>query len=241
MEELAVAKIADSMMRTVVHRILTAWMPLLAVIAIAAACGCKKDVTEPAATASTAENSVSAADARPVQTRPNLEKPVVKIETSAGTITVELDGVLAPGTVRNFLNCVNEGFYDNTLVHYVDSGKLVLAGGYSVDEQSKAGRLPIRNEAHNGLKNVRGTVAMTRDVAQIDSATTQFFINLADAPGRDHTGDTAEKYGYCVFGKVTEGLDVADKISQSTTADHGGDLVKTPDPAVVIKSVRLVQ
>ena len=82
---------------------------------------------------------------------------------------------------------------------------------------------------------------MTRDPAMIDSATSQFFINLADAPQRDHTGDAADQYGYCVFGEVTEGLDVADKISKSTTANQGGDLAQTPEPAVVIKSVRVVR
>ena len=82
---------------------------------------------------------------------------------------------------------------------------------------------------------------MARDPSLIDSATSQFFINLADAPQRDHTGDSAEQYGYCVFGEVTEGLDVAEKISQSPTADRGGDLAQTPDPPVVIKSVRVVR
>ena len=165
---------------------------------------------------------------------------LVRIETSAGPITVKLDGVRAPGTVRNFLNYVNDKFYDNTIVHYVDPGKIILAGGYNADRTPKPSPIPIRSEAHNGLKNVRGTIAMTRDPDQIDSATSQFFINLADAPQRDHTGDTADKYGYCVFGEVTEGLEVADKISQSPTADKGGDLAKTPDPPVVIKSVRVV-
>jgi cyclophilin family peptidyl-prolyl cis-trans isomerase len=152
-----------------------------------------------------------------------------------------LDGIRAPGTVRNFLNYVNDGFYENTLVHYVAPDKMFVAGGYSTDGKPKAARGPIRNEAHNGVKNVRGTIAMARDQSAIDSATTQFFINLADAPQRDHTGDTPANYGYCVFGQVTEGLDVAEKISQSPTTDQGGDLSQTPNPPVVIKTVRVVR
>ena len=118
---------------------------------------------------------------------------------------------------------------------------MILAGGYSTDNKPKATRPPIRNEAQNGVKNVRGTIAMTRNATQTDSATTQFFINLADAPQRDHADDTPANFGYCVFGEVTEGLDVADKISQSPTADHSGDLAQTPNPPVVIKSIRVVR
>jgi cyclophilin family peptidyl-prolyl cis-trans isomerase len=169
------------------------------------------------------------------------EHPVVRIETSQGAITVRLDALRAPGTVRNFLNYAGESFYDNTLVHYVDPGKMIVAGGYSADRQPKPARLPIRNEAHNGLKNTRGSIAMTRDPALIDSATSQFFINLADAPHRDHLGDTAEQYGYCVFGEVIEGLDVAEKISQSSTTNLGGDLIQMPEPSEVINSVRVVR
>ena len=182
-----------------------------------------------------------ATTATPVPKSIDLEKPVIQIETSAGTITARLDGEHAPGTVRNFLNYATEGFYDNTLIHYVDSGKMIVAGGYSADRKPKPGRIPIRNEAHNGLKNLRGTIAMARDASLIDSATTQFFINLADAPQRDHTGDTPANYGYCVFGEVTEGLDVAEKISQSPTTNAGGDLAQTPEPAVTIKSIRVVR
>jgi cyclophilin family peptidyl-prolyl cis-trans isomerase len=171
----------------------------------------------------------------------DLVKPVIRIDTTLGEITVRLDGIQAPGTVRNFLNYVNDGFYENTLVHYVDPGKMIIAGGYSTDYKPKPASTPIRNEAHNGLKNVRGSIAMARDPSLIDSATSQFFINLADAPQRDHTGDTAGNYGYCVFGEVTEGLAVAEQISQCPATDKGGDLVKTPSPPVVIKSIQLVR
>jgi cyclophilin family peptidyl-prolyl cis-trans isomerase len=200
--------------------------------------GCGGHSSNTAAGSGSSASSDSPTHAAP--SAADLETPRVRIETSAGPITVKLNGVRAPGTVRNFLNYVNDKFYDNTLVHYVDPGKIILAGGYNADRTPKPSPIPIRSEAHNGLKNVRGTIAMTRDPEQIDSATSQFFINLADAPQRDHTGDTADKYGYCVFGEVTDGLEVAEKISQSPTADRGGDLAKTPDPPVVIKSVRVV-
>jgi cyclophilin family peptidyl-prolyl cis-trans isomerase len=188
-----------------------------------------------------AAGSTAPAASTPVAKSVDLEKPVVQIETSAGTITVRLDGEHAPGTVRNFLNYVGEGFYDNTLIHYVDPNKMIVAGGYSADRKPKFGRTPIRNEAHNGKKNVRGTIAMARDASLIDGATTQFFINLADAPQRDHTGDTPANYGYCVFGEVTEGLDVAEKISLAPTTSAGGDLAQTPQPAITIRSIRVVR
>jgi peptidyl-prolyl cis-trans isomerase B (cyclophilin B) len=171
----------------------------------------------------------------------DLRQPVVRIETSAGPITVQLDAVEAPGTVRNFLDYVNEGFYDNSLIHFADPDKMIVAGGYATDRSPKSVRPPIRNEAHNGLKNTRGTIAMARDRSLIDSATSQFFINLADAPQRDHKGDQAADYGYCVFGKVIEGLGVAEQISKSPTENGGGDLIQVPQPPVVIKSIRLVR
>jgi cyclophilin family peptidyl-prolyl cis-trans isomerase len=166
--------------------------------------------------------------------------PVVRIETNLGTIGIRLDAVRAPGTVRNFLNYANSGFYDNTIVHYVDPGELIVAGGYNTDRTPKPPRQAIRNEAHNDLKNLRGTIAMARDSSLIDSATSQFFINLADAPQRDYQGDTADKYGYCVFGEVTDGFDVAQRISESPTTNLGGDLLQTPKPPVVVKAIRVI-
>jgi cyclophilin family peptidyl-prolyl cis-trans isomerase len=203
--------------------------------------GCNRLTSKSEATNADKTSSTVAAIAGPARKKINLEKPEIQIDTSAGFIAVRLDGISAPGTVRNFLNYANDGFYENTLVHYVAPGKMIVAGGYSAEHKLKAARTPIRNEAHNGAKNLRGTIAMTRDPSLIDSATTQFFINLADAPQRDHTGDTPATYGYCVFGEVIAGLDVAEKISQSATTDQGGDLAQTPNPPVVIKSVRVVR
>jgi cyclophilin family peptidyl-prolyl cis-trans isomerase len=203
---------------------------------LAATSGCGGSGTNNGGAAATANNP---ATTRPAARQIDLAHPTVRLETSQGTITVRLDAVRAPGTARNFLNYANSGFYDNTIIHHVDPGKMIAAGGYTTDRTLKPPRSPIRNEAHNGLKNVRGAIAMARDAALIDSATSQFFINLADAPQRDYAGDTADKYGYCVFGEVTEGLDIAQRISRSPTTDLGGDLVQTPDPPVVIKSIRV--
>jgi len=191
-------------------------------------------------------SSPSAAATNPAAPPPSAKKidpkhPIVQIDTNQGSITIRLNAVQSPGTVRNFLNYASEGFYDNTIVHFVEPGKMIMAGGYSADRQPKQPRASIRNEAHNGLKNLRGTIAMARDQSMIDGATSQFFINLADAPQRDYHGDAAALYGYCVFGEVTEGLNVAERISQSPTTNNGGDLVQTPDPPVVIKSIRLIQ
>jgi cyclophilin family peptidyl-prolyl cis-trans isomerase len=213
---------------------------LLAGVCAAGLTGCG-DSESSSAPADQPTRNTNASNANATAKQVDLKHPVVRIETSHGAITVELDAVRAPGTVRNFLNYDSEGFYDNTIVHYVDPEKMILAGGYTLDRQAKPARAPIRNEAHNGLKNVRGTIAMTRDPSQIDNATSQFFINLADAPQRDHRGDSPDEYGYCVFGEVTDGLDIAERISQSPTTDLRGDLVKTPDPPVVIKSIRVVR
>jgi cyclophilin family peptidyl-prolyl cis-trans isomerase len=198
--------------------------------------GCRGQSAETAGSKAAGSGTPSAAKSV------DLKRPIVQIDTSAGTITLQLDGIQAPGTVRNFLNYANEGFYDNTLVHFVEPGKMIVAGGYAANRSPKSiARTPIRNEAHNGLKNRRGTIAMARDGSLIDSATSQFFINLADAPQRDHTGNQPTDYGYCVFGEVTEGLDVAEKISKSTTTNAGGDLAQLPEPAVEIKSIRVVK
>lgn len=168
--------------------------------------------------------------------------PVVEISTSGGAIRVELDAEKAPSTVENFLLYAKRGFYDETIIHYVAADKMIIGGGYGVDGQLKRSGMTVRNEAHNGLKNVRGTIAMARDTAAgVDSATSQFFINLADSPNFDHRGDGASEYGYCVFGKVVGGLEVADEISRASTRDQGGDLVQTPDPQVVVKSIRVVE
>jgi cyclophilin family peptidyl-prolyl cis-trans isomerase len=142
------------------------------------------------------------------------------------------------------VNYVNEGFYKDTIFHFVEPDKMIMAGGYTADYQLKPARSPIRSEAHNGLKNLRGTIAMARNPSLIDSANSQFFFNLVDAPIRDHTGaESPDTYGYCVFGEVTDGLSVAERISRSPTTDlssRGGDLGQTPRTPVVISSIQIV-
>ena len=225
----------------VIHPFLTRAFAATVAVLVAAVVGCGKGSANPSGGSEAAATVDSGAQTPGPPKKRDLEHPVVKIETTAGAITVKLDAVRAPGTTRNFLNYVDDKFYDDTLVHFVEPGKMIVAGGYAADRSPKPARGAIRNEAHNGAKNARGTIAMARDRAVIDSSTSQFFINLADAPSRDYTGDTPEQYGYCVFGEVTDGLDVADKISKSSTADQGGDLAQTPDPPVSIKTMRVVQ
>ncbi|OHB79552.1 MAG: hypothetical protein A2W31_07260 [Planctomycetes bacterium RBG_16_64_10] len=165
--------------------------------------------------------------------------PTVVIETSLGKITVRLDAAHAPGTVRNFLNHANSGHYDQTIFHYAQPDGFILGGGFTPELKEKAPCDPIRNEAHNGLKNTCGTIAMSRDDELIDSARCQFFINLADHPELDHRQPSAAEYGYCVFGRVVAGLDVAERIAAVPTHDRG-EFSSTPVAPVVIHTVRLL-
>jgi len=167
--------------------------------------------------------------------------PVVAIETNRGEITVELDAAKAPLTVQNFLDYVNRGFYEQTTFHYVDPESMILGGGFTTDLHPKPVSAPIRNEAHNGLNNGAGTIAMSRQYDAIDSATSQFFINVRDNPELDHKDDTGpETYGYCVFGEVTDGMDVVQQISE-TSVTQEGEFINTPTERVVIESIRLIR
>ena len=149
------------------------------------------------------------------------QHPVVLLKTSAGDIKIELYPEKAPITVKNFLQYVNEGFYTNTIFHRVIKGFMVQGGGFTKEMKQKAGHAPIANEAENGLKNDRGTIAMAR-TSDINSASSQFFINAVDNAFLNFTDKTSRGYGYCVFGKVTEGMDIIDKILQAKTSTQGG-------------------
>lgn len=226
-------------------RRLDIWAGIAAALLVAAT-GCRNEEQEAGPAAAPAAGTAAGTatpSAAPAADLPSADPdhPIVRIDTNLGPITIQLDAEHAPGTVNNFINYVSDEFYTNTVFHYVDPGNMILGGGYTNDRQPKPAGMAIRNEAHNGLKNVRGTVAMARDQAAVDSATSQFFINLADAPQRDHRGDGPQEYGYCVFGRVIDGLDVADRISQSPTSDLAGDLVQTPEPPVVIESIQVVR
>lgn len=142
---------------------------------------------------------------------PLLENPRVKLQTNLGDIVVELFPQTAPVTVENFLRYVSEGFYDGVIFHRVMPDFIIQAGSYTIDMQEKVSYPPIVNEASNGLKNNRGALTMARFSDNPDSATSQFFINVADNNSLDYFG--AENPGYAVFGKVVEGMDIADKIA----------------------------
>ena len=135
------------------------------------------------------------------------------IETSMGTITVELDDAKAPITVKNFIDYAQAGHYDGTIFHRVIDGFMIQGGGFTKDMNQKETRAPIKNEAANGLKNVRGTLAMARTMI-VDSATSQFFINLVDNEFLDYRGPDPRMFGYAVFGKVTDGMEVVDRIAK---------------------------
>jgi peptidyl-prolyl cis-trans isomerase B (cyclophilin B) len=161
--------------------------------------------------------------------------PVVIISTSMGDIKVALYEKEAPETVKNFLAYVNDKFYDGTIFHRVIPGFMVQGGGMTPDMQQKPTKAPIKNEAANGLKNEVGTLAMAR-TGDPHSATAQFFINVKNNDFLNFQGESVQSYGYCVFGKVTEGLDVVQKIERVQTGRKGPHSDVPVEP-VVIKSV----
>ncbi|MEA1063121.1 peptidylprolyl isomerase A [Apirhabdus apintestini] len=161
--------------------------------------------------------------------------PHVLLTTSAGNIELELESQKAPGSVKNFVDYVNNGFYNNTTFHRVIPGFMIQGGGFNAQMQQKQPNPPIKNEADNGLRNIRGTIAMARTAEQ-DSATSQFFINVADNAFLDHG---QRDFGYAVFGKVVKGMDVADKISQVATHDVG-PYQNVPSKPIVILSAKVL-
>lgn len=176
------------------------------------------------------------------QPEPDLLHPSFEIDTTAGKITVRLDAEKSPMTVDNFRNYVTHHHYDLTIFHQVVKTpvQIVLGGAYTADLKEKPPLTPIRNEAHNGLKNHRGTIAMLRRADDEDSATCQFFFNVADNNVLDFKARTSQGYGYCVFGEVTEGMDVLDQIAKAPLHDSG-KFQGLPVETVAIKSVRQVR
>ncbi len=161
----------------------------------------------------------------------------VVMETSKGDIELSLDQDKAPISVANFLRYVDEGFYDNSIFHRVISGFMIQGGGMGEDMQKKATHEPIQNEAKNGLKNKRGTIAMAR-TGDPHSATSQFFINHKDNDNLDYP--SFDGWGYAVFGKVTRGMDVVDAIAATPTAVKNGRR-DVPVETILIKSVKRVE
>jgi peptidyl-prolyl cis-trans isomerase A (cyclophilin A)/peptidyl-prolyl cis-trans isomerase B (cyclophilin B) len=162
---------------------------------------------------------------------------MLEVKTSKGSFTVQLFDKQAPVSVENFLKYVDEGFFDGTIFHRVIAGFMIQGGGLTADLKNKRGHAPIKNEATNGLKNKRGTLAMAR-TNDVDSATSQFFINLVDNDFLDHRG--ASNYGYAVFGRVDSGMDVVDAIAGVKTGSKGM-YQDVPVETVTIESVRRLE
>jgi cyclophilin family peptidyl-prolyl cis-trans isomerase len=200
----------------------------LAMFPILASCETKEE-TEKAAAAAPGETAAPAA--------PKEGPPKVRLKTSMGDIVLELNAEKAPISVENFLGYVKKSYYDNTVFHRVMPNFMIQGGGFTVTNgqmTQKSADRPIKNEGQNGLKNLRGTIAMARTAA-LDSATSQFFINVVDNAGLDYPNNG----GYAVFGKVVEGLDVVDKIKAGkTVADPRGE-PSVPVEPVVIKSATI--
>ena len=162
-------------------------------------------------------------------------KPHVLFDTDMGQIEVELDGDKAPVSTKNFLSYVDSGFYNGTQFHRVIPGFMVQGGGYDANMSEKSTQAPIKNEADNGLRNLTGTLAMAR-TSDVNSATSQFFINVNDNEFLDHGG---RDFGYAVFGKVVKGMDVVTNIVQSRTTTRAG-MQNVPAQPIMIKSAKRI-
>lgn len=166
------------------------------------------------------------------------KNPIVVIKTNMGDIKIELYENKAPLTVKNFLDYASEKHYNQTIFHRVIDGFMIQGGGFTKDLIQKPTRPSVKNEAENGLSNKRGTISMAR-TSDINSATSQFFINVVDNSFLDHKGKTSREYGYCVFGKVVDGLEIIDKIKQvkTWTKSHHENVPVEPVEIIEVKQV----
>lgn len=164
---------------------------------------------------------------------------MILMKTNRGEIHLELDAEKAPATVENFLAYVESGHYDGTIFHRVIEGFMIQGGGFDASMNQKSMRAPIKNEADNRVPNNRGTIAMAR-TSDPHSATAQFFINVNDNTFLNHTAPTPQGWGYCVFGRVVEGMDVVDEIQRVSTGRRGA-FSDVPVEPVTILSVRIVE
>ncbi len=162
---------------------------------------------------------------------------IVRMKTNKGLIVIELNSEKAPISTENFLNYVRDGFYEGTVFHRVIPDFMIQGGGFTPEMSQKKTRAEIKNEANNGLKNLRGSLAMARTQV-VDSASSQFFINLADNDFLNHQGKTPTGYGYAVFGQVIEGMDVVDEIAKVSTGNSGHHQ-DVPKEAVIIESMSI--
>jgi cyclophilin family peptidyl-prolyl cis-trans isomerase len=247
-------------------------LALLVIIPVVTLMGCQKGgdsapataaVSGPSGNKSEPAANTAAEELEDPKPDPNRQHPVFAIETTAGKITVRLDAEKAPLTVDNFRNYATLGHYDQTIFHQVFSKpvQIVLGGVYTSDLKEKTPATPIRNEADNGLKNRRGTIAMARRADDEDSATSQFYFNISDndslnfkartlnskaqTPGgrteeQEADAARAQRYGYCVFGEVTEGMELLDRIAKGPVHDSGSH-ANMPVEEVAIKSIRQVR
>lgn len=165
------------------------------------------------------------------------KNPVVTLTTSMGNIRIELDAERAPLTTQNFLDYVNDGFYDGLIFHRVIPGFMIQGGGFDSQMKQKQSKAPIKNEAANGLKNITGSIAMARTNV-VDSATAQFFINVKDNDFLNHRNTSPDGFGYAVFGRVIEGLEVVRSIEKVKTGNRGMHQ-DVPVEAVLINSVKI--
>lgn len=183
----------------------------------------------------------------PVAVEQKVETPIqekavntmVLIKTSKGDIKVELFDKQAPETVKSFLQYVDAKFYSGTIFHRVIASFMIQGGGFTRDYKQKATKAPVKNEAGNGEKNVRGTLAMAR-TSVVNSATSQFFINVVDNAFLDHQNESPQGFGYCVFGKVVEGMDVVDKIKSVPTGAGGPFPTDAPQDMIEILEISRV-
>lgn len=166
------------------------------------------------------------------------KNPVVTMETTLGNVKIELFEKEAPISVNNFLEYARSGFYNGTIFHRVIPGFMAQGGGFTPDRKQKPTNAPIKNEATNGLKNDRGTIAMAR-TGIVDSATAQFFVNVSNNDFLNQRDKTQQGFGYAVFGKVIEGMDVVDKIVSVKTQSINMMFQNLPETPVLIKSVKV--
>lgn len=185
-----------------------------------------------------AQDEPQATDESTTERTDDMSRPRIEMKTSKGTLTIELYQEKAPKTVENFLSYVESDHYDGTIFHRVIPGFMVQGGGFKPDMSQKDTGDPIENEADNGMKNTRGTLAMAR-TGNPHSATAQFFINTVDNSFLDHTGKNPQGWGYAVFGEVVDGMDVVDEIVKVPTGNKGGHQ-NVPNEPVVIESATVV-
>jgi peptidyl-prolyl cis-trans isomerase A (cyclophilin A) len=186
-----------------------------------------------------AENKPTVTPSLIVTPTPTPKNPRVIFTTSLGNIELELNTNKAPITVQNFLQYIDSGFYKDTLFHRTIPNFMIQGGGFTKGMVQKKTQPPIMNEAGNGLRNLRGTIAMAR-TPNINSATSQFFINVVDNPYLDHRDNISNSYGYCVFGKITKGMDIVDKIASVPTTTVG-TYQNVPKQDVIILETKITK